>query len=541
MNAHLEADAPAAGVRATRVGRMDLVLMLGALTFGLPTLFYPFGGDQGLYYYVGREWLAGAVPYRDFMEQKTPLIFALHALLVCLTGPNMWAIRAAELLWVLGLGRVIADLATPAGTPRPAGLLGFASLATSLFYFGLFSFWDTAQCEIWYVGLGLLSLRTVARGASSQRRWLLGGLFGGLAVVMKPPALLLLPVVLLGLLARVSAHAPRAGRLRARAAAALAYATGVGLPVAATGLYFAWVGGLHDLIDVALLANRHDMIHSASVASAGDVLTKLLEFSDTTGPLAVSVLGLACLGSAMAGWRRDTEALERHARAAVLLAVGTAAVVLQRKFYAYHWGVLPPIMALVLSVHAHDLALRRSGRASAWARQASTPAALAVVLSLGLISTAPGQAYLRHAALTMRHAWGHVPRADFVAAFVAGDSTPYAQHEVVGDWIAAHSQPDDTIAVRGFEQTIYAVANRRAATRFFWTRWLTEPRRAYRRDEWLAQDETALRQHPPRFVVVSERARGGPASEAYFEARGYRRCFRHGRLLVLSRAATPGS
>ncbi len=518
-------------------GPADLLLLIAACAAGAPTLFYPFGGDQGLYYYVGREWLTGAVPYRDVMEQKTPLIFALHALLVWLTGPNMWAIRAAELLWVLGLSGVIADLATPVEAPRPAGLRGLACLATSLFYFGLFSYWDTAQCEIWYAGLGLLSLHAVARGAPRRRRWLLGGLFGGLAIVMKPPAVVLLSSALVVLLTRVRGPAPGAARTRARAEALVIYIAGLGLPLALTSLYFAWVGGLHDLIDVALLANRHDMIHSASAATLAEVLTKLGEFWDTTGPLAPALVSLALVGSTVAAGRRDREALARYAYAVGLALAGTVAVVLQRKFYGYHWGLLAPLLALLVCVLVHEVSRAQadatSFRTSVWSTGAS------VVLLLALLATPSGRAYAHQATLSTRYALGRVTRADFVASFVAGDNTPYAQHEVVGHWIAARSSPGDTIAVRGFEQTIYAVANRRAATRFFWTRWLTEPRRAHHRAEWLAEDEAALERWPPRFVVVNARARRGPASEVHFEQRGYRRCFRHGRLLVLCPPGVP--
>ena len=42
----------------------------------------------------------------------------------------------------------------------------------------------------------------------------------------------------------------------------------------------------------------------------------------------------------------------------------------------------------------------------------------------------------------------------------------------------------------------------RCTSRFFWTAWLTDPTRAYRREEFAAQDRSTFERTPPRFVVV---------------------------------------
>jgi 4-amino-4-deoxy-L-arabinose transferase-like glycosyltransferase len=515
----------------------DRLLVLAALLFGAATVFYPFGGDQGLYFYVGREWLHGAVPYRDAMEQKTPLVFLLHALLIFLTGPNMWAIRLAELLWTAWLGVVIADLATPAGQPRRPGVLGVACLSTSALYFGLFNYWDTAQCEIWYAGLSLLSLRAATRGPMARRTWLLAGLFGGLAWLMKPPATLLLAIVLAA--AALRAHrtaAPSENGLRRALAALSLYAAGGAAPVAVVLIYFTAVGALGDLIDLALRANYHDMIHSSSVSGAAEILVKFREFSAKTDALAPAIVALCLLGLLVVVRRRAAATAGRYAVALALLLAGCAAVALQRKFYGYHWGVLAPLMALPLACAAHDLSGIGRRRLRARVSPALLPACVAAVLMLALARTAIAADYARTALLTARYLTGRIDREVFLSPFVVDDNTPYAEQEVVGRWIAAHSSPADRIAVRGFEQTVYAVADRRAATRFFWTRWLTEPRRVYKRREWLVEDRAALRRNPPRYAVVNARARRGPASRAYFTRFGYVERFRHGRLIVLERA-----
>lgn len=503
----------------------DPALVALALLFGAATLLYPFGGDQGLYYYVGREWLHGSVPYRDAMEQKTPLIFLLHTLLVALTGQNMWAIRLAELVLIVPLGWLLAELATPPGQTRNPGLLGLGSLATSVLYFGLFNYWDTAQCEIWYAALALSSLWAVSRAPAGPRAWLLGGLLAGLACLMKPPAALLLAVAVVALVWR-----SRRGALPAL----LTYGAGAALPVALVASYFLAVGGLDELLDLAFRANYHDMLHSSTVSGPSELWRRFAAFSDKTGPLALGILGIALLGIALAAWRRSGALAGRYGLCLALLLAGCAAVALQRKFYGYHLGVLAPLMALVLVCAASDLD-RLAARLGV--SRPLAPAALGLLLVAGWGSTESARSYSEVLASSVRYATGRIEREQFLEHFVHDDGTPYAEQEAVGHWITRHSLRHEAIAVRGFEQTIYAVARRRAPTRFFWTRWLTEPRRAYRQAEWLAEDQAALRRNPPRYVVVNARAHKGPASKAHFEAEGYRVRFRRGRLIVLERPA----
>ena len=71
--------------------------------------------------------------------------------------------------------------------------------------------------------------------------------------------------------------------------------------------------------------------------------------------------------------------------------------------------------------------------------------------------------------------------------------------------------------------------------RFFWTTFITNPARAYHREEWLAEDRRVLAQHPPRYAVVLANVPEGPDSEAYFP--GYERRMVYGNLVILERGA----
>jgi hypothetical protein len=111
----------------------------------------------------------------------------------------------------------------------------------------------------------------------------------------------------------------------------------------------------------------------------------------------------------------------------------------------------------------------------------------------------------------------------------------YARSEVVGDWLRAHTTPDENITVRGFQPEIYAIARRRHIGRFFWTTFLTRESRAYRRPEWLAEDRRDLIEHPPKYVVTLSDIRQGPDSNEFFAELGYHPVEEMGEFTILSK------
>ena len=54
------------------------------------------------------------------------------------------------------------------------------------------------------------------------------------------------------------------------------------------------------------------------------------------------------------------------------------------------------------------------------------------------------------------------------------------------------------------------MSRRHHGGRFFWTTFLVNPARAYRRDEWFREDMQELLAHPPKYVVALTEAQTGP-------------------------------
>ena len=66
------------------IRRADSIPALAALLL-LPSLFYPFARDQGVFAYAGQVILRGGWPYRDVWDLKPPGVYFSYAAMLALT------------------------------------------------------------------------------------------------------------------------------------------------------------------------------------------------------------------------------------------------------------------------------------------------------------------------------------------------------------------------------------------------------------------------------------------------------------------------
>jgi hypothetical protein len=458
-----------------------------------------------VYFYVAREWLhRGAVVYRDVFEHKTPGIYVIHTAVMALLGEHVWGIRVVEIPLVLATGWMAAAIAHQrlGGAPTP-GLHGVGMLAASILHFGFLGFWDTAQCEIWCVAFVLAALLRLAPG-----RVVLSGLLTGCALLVKPTSLPLAIVVAWRL-----REFPRRGRSIAAFVAAAA------VPTVAAAAYLAYRGALRDSIEVLVGANLHYAAHE-NIGGVSDAVSRTLDVTRAYLPLSL----LIAYG-AMAAWlyarrRGDEPRASFYGLALALGAAGLVGVCLQLKFYMYHFelvaaGGLLAVVALARDAH---LALEARGRGPV-ATQAIVVGHLVGSFALSWVGE---HQWFRNARDATLARLGLVDRER-----LAGDFRVESAHfdenanELVAAWLLAHAQPGDELCVRSFEPQIYALTGMRCPSRFFWTAWITDARRVYHREEWLAQDRAALDRSHPRFVTVKTEANGDVDQEPYFTAMGY--------------------
>jgi 4-amino-4-deoxy-L-arabinose transferase-like glycosyltransferase len=512
-------------------------LALGALgvAFGSVSLSFPFGRDQGAFFYVAREWLRhGAVPYRDAFEQKPPGVLMAHALAIALFGEHMVSIRVLELACVVALGLVCARLATPADEPVPPGIGGAAVLVACVLYFGFFDFWNTAQCEIWCTTAAMGSACVVARARAGPRALLLGGALGGLALLFKPPAAPLVAFAAFSALAR-AAHGS-GSRAKRVGGAALLYGAGVAAPATMVAAYFALAGGLAAAIDVQVGANGWYLRHQTNVEGVFEVLRRSHGLYKLFEPVSALLLEAVVLGLVVGVVRGDRALRDRHAAALAACACAFAGVLVQMKLYLYHWGLMVGPATLVAANVALDVAALARWR---WPTRATTLAAALFAGNFTVAYALTGRAANRWGEEMAAAAGWLSGRTDEVAFGHSFDSPdvdyPFEEARETAAWLRDHTSPTDEVAVRGFDAEIYAMARRRFHGRFFCTNFLSDPNLAYRRDEWLREDRAVFEQDPPRWIVTWVNLPEVPDAPSTFLALGYVERARIGSFVILER------
>lgn len=497
--------------------RADLGLATLAAAFGWASLTYPFGRDQGLYYYVGREWaLRGAIPYRDLFDHKTPGLYFVHAVCVLVFGETFWGIRFADLLAVLATGWVAGAIVAKARRIPKVPLRGFGALVASVLFFGFLDFKATSEGEIWMavLVLGSLAVTCPRRTVTGPTHWRLfgGGAFAAAAFLMKPLAVLLLPLVVVPIVWRTRRQ-PRTLLVQA-----LAFFGGTAAVLGPVGLYFLAHGALRSAYELVVEANSLYARHGRLLKTWDDFVLHTKDFIEWYRPLSqwLSVLfGLALVGAVV---RRNRKAFESHLLGLLLSLAGWAAVCVQGKFYQGHWGVMIAGMTIVAVAVVGDVAKLAPKRTAGW---------VIAVASVGLLllfgtSGARAEEHLDVNRAAIRWVFGRGTRDEFTShfhEFFAGGSV--ADNEACGSWLREHTTESDFVAVRGFQPQVYASARRRYPGRLFWTVFALGPAGATHREKWLEEDRIAIAANPPKFVATFAFARGTIDGMDWWIPRGY--------------------
>ena len=131
--------------------------------------------------------------------------------------------------------------------------------------------------------------------------------------------------------------------------------------------------------------------------------------------------------------------------------------------------------------------------------------------------------------------FGRIQKSDYARGFdVPAADFEYASSLAVGEWLRANSSPADNVAVRGFEPQVYVISGRRYEGRFFWTNFITDPRRSYARGDWLEEERAMLREKPPKFAVTIVDF-GEVVGSDWYEPSGFKEVARYGKYHVLTR------
>lgn len=224
------------------------IIATAVFLFRLKDFLIPVNRDCGLFSYGGWRILLGALPYRDFWDNKLPGVFYINAAAIKLFGTGHAGSVVFQMLYVTLAGWLFFAIAR-----RLAGL-GPTLAATILFVFlhSSYLFSEGGNYTETYTALPVLAgVWLLLRWSNDRANYALPVLAGAAAMIgglIKQPAALVLPAMIVFVLATCG--------VRKGLKAAGALVGGAGLVAA---LLVGWMlhnGILHDAMDANLRFNR---------------------------------------------------------------------------------------------------------------------------------------------------------------------------------------------------------------------------------------------------------------------------------------------
>ena len=471
----------------------SVMAVLTAWTVLFPTLFYPLARDQSIFTYVGRVMAHGGMPYRDAWDLKPPAVYVFYSWIVqvaegchltygtTLRGVDMLVVACTVLLLV----RVARRLGVLWAGPLAAGWYALLYLRGG--------FWSLSQAEVWanlpLLGAALFSLSSEEEERRVPLYGLTVGLLLGLAALLKwTTVMAVLPFLLL----------PLRRKGPGRWTWLLTGVVGFVLPLLAAWIWLRHGGAWEAYAEIQTgFVAPYARVRGPS---PGEHVTRLLSY--TLGWFFKNMLFITLFGVIgvwrAGGWRPGARRLTL-----LTLLCAYLSIVLQDKYFGYHWQVLFPMLALQAGMGTlwlvEQLPRGRSrlpDRAPAPGHQGWNAAAgLLFVIAAALLghgSMYVGAARVASGQLSWR---GWVVR--FGRPYLAESS--YLANLWVADYVRAHTRPGETIQVWGFEPIVYLLTGRYSNSRFFFSQPVTV---RFSPEAWRGEFMRDLERRPPELFVV---------------------------------------
>ncbi len=492
------------GDKKERLHSGPLVLTLGlvlAMGLGLISIHVPFGRDQGVSAYVAEVMARGGLIYKDVYHFNLPAIFFTYGLAARLPLSLVEAVNLVHLVFT-GL-TYLAVYAAARTMLRP-----LASAFASIFYGGFAvvmytAYWDVAQKESLAclpLSLALLFfLKSVPGEDNGESAGIkivafafLAGLFSGFAAQYKPT---------LGIVVLVCIQVALARRRQKPGPITAILATGAGFALSFLPLliYLVSTGTLSAMLESVIRFGGFygGQKYGGLAETISNVIQSLIKWAIDWRFLAVLA------GASLA---LDGRSSVRLRVALVFAALLLLQIVIQMKFFTYHW--IPLLLPLSVMSAWGAAALLSSISLGSSRTRASRLALLALLAALFIGSLNPdSKRYYRE----YLYDAGKIERNNFLAAYGkwgGGDICQMAA-EAVSEYVSGHSTPSDGVLVFGLEPALYLMMNRFPPTRFAYDQPLTaDPAgnldfQRYR-DVLRAEFMASLQKRPPKYIIIIE-------------------------------------
>lgn len=484
---------------------VDVLGLWVSVAYALPSLWYPFGFDHPIHWYIGQRLLDGELPYAEGgISTKPPGPFVVYALTSLVLGDGQWAIRVVDLGFALATAvlvvtfrrrRTLPDGRVAYERPILPGELGAACVLAVGLYYTCFGSSDTAHPELWQAFFMLASGWLIVRAPDwnvSARRAFAAGVLACVAVTFKHVAAVTGVLGGVAVLVLPLARRDLAGALRNGVFYTLGVALVLGLvmlPYALTGTFGAfWELMVEYMLDYAAQGapRRYGMprwlTHKYSLYAVTACVSALL----------------AGLGIAKAA--RDRRELRTGIWIAVLLAGAFGSVFVQRRVFA-HWGfsyhfiVTVPFLALGAA-----WAFRRAMPRRGWAQLASATALVACLFWFAPQWTYGHQSgdwnYRKEWPNFVAYLRGEKTFDEFHRPHQSGRYESHVRLSYVARAIRARMRPGDTLCVDGFIAHLYSMTGLRCPSRFLIGDGVGNNR------AWQEEYRRMLDERPPTFFVT---------------------------------------
>ena len=462
------------------------VVTLAVAAIAFPSLFYPFGRDQGIHAYIAKLAGDGLVVYRDIFNVKPPMTTVVHWLSQLLFGETMYAIRLMDAVIIAVTGILLQLLAARHLRSSWLGIVAAVAYAASHFSNG---YWFTAQTDGWcglFMTASVFAYSRALDAPTARRRlWLLAA--AGVAVGLSFWTKYTSAVVVIVFPAVHMAMGYGARRILAdgaAVAAGLIACIGLGIAVLAAQ------GALYPFLDIqdfmrSYISHGPSLLHAFLAPFFALVGAKMVP--------AFAMLGLYAAYRSISNRRHVPECAGMLA----WLAAGTASGLLQGKMFLYHMLPMQPPLAVAAAVGVGALAQWLAGRTK---RTVVVPVALVTCALIVAFSEIPRK--YREILPVLR---GEMTLRAFYddPAFNHGDFMTTHNLALV-DYLKEKTLPCDSAFLWGYEPGVYFLSGRPLVTRFVFNfpMFTAYYRQSYR-DEFMA----GLKATPPSVFIVEHEDR----------------------------------
>jgi Dolichyl-phosphate-mannose-protein mannosyltransferase len=437
------------------------VLIFTVFRFNL--LDMPFERDEGHYGYVGSLVLDGKIPYQDYFDNKPPGFFYVYAFLEMIFGKTVFGLHLAFLII-----NIINSYSIYFITKK---LIGVKEAAISVIIFNILSINPflngfTIQTEFLVVLFGLGSLLLVIN-ATVFWKFILAGMLGGMALMIKQPGIFFIATI--GLYILLEKEKTNANKVKN----ILFYGLGIATIVAGFGLLMVSYG-VYDQFMYWLIEFPKNYINTIPLDKGIISFGETFQMMIIGNLLIIIMIALGILGIVLS----KIENRKKIFLAAFFI-FSFLSITPGLRFYGHYFLLWIPVLAIVgsmtLTLFSKYLGDKKG-----------TIAALSLLTIGLLIHFNSYKNYYSNSspAMLLRDVY---------------QANPFYETKVLSDFIATKAQPNDQLMVLGTEAQMNFYTGLKSPTRHVSMLFLGK--KMAKATEWQKETIKAVEDAKPRFIV----------------------------------------